>query len=127
MGQFPRNSEPERALCADTASLHMIMNRGATTTDCDLNSGADAEDPNAWASTLDEMALDNKNAGISEDRFRNMSARAVSSVINEETICHILTTGYCAATNEIEDFSFLFVERVVTKVIYRGVLDETLN
>lgn len=52
--------------------------------------------------------------------------RCMSRDWNEETLCVVRNTGYCAATDDIKDSS-MFVECVVTKVVHLGVLNETLN
>lgn len=44
----------------------------------------------------------------------------------QETICHVITTCYWAATKGVEVF-LLFKSAVITEMIHRGVLNETLN
>lgn len=53
--------------------------------------------------------------------------RSTSRNLFDAAMCDVLTTGYYTATNDIKVSSFLFVESVVTEMIYRGVLDEMLN
>lgn len=63
------NSEPKRALCDDHASFWTILNRAATKVGCYTNTAAVAAEPNARASKLNEMAHNDKHAGISEYQF----------------------------------------------------------
>lgn len=67
---FSWNSEPEQALCADSAILQPILNRDANTIGRHMNVAAVAADPKAWASASDETAHDSKHAVFSEDQTR---------------------------------------------------------
>lgn len=76
-----RHSESDRAIRAYSASVRTITNRGATTTGRHTNAAASAEDQNAWALTLNEMANDEKHSGVSKNQTHNMSKRMGSNVI----------------------------------------------
>lgn len=45
----------------------------------------------------------------------------------EETLCDVFTTGYCSATDGINNSFLLFVECVVTEIVYNALLDKTRN
>lgn len=45
----------------------------------------------------------------------------------KEIICVVLITGYCATTASITNSFFSFLESVITEMIHRRILDETLN
>lgn len=51
------------------------MSRNAVTTGCHTNAAVGAADSNAWASTLDDMAHNDKPAGNSDKQTRNTSVR----------------------------------------------------
>lgn len=44
----------------------------------------------------------------------------------EENIGDVFTTGYYAVSDAIKDSSVSFVQNVITDMLYRKVLDETL-
>lgn len=75
MGTLSGNSEPERAFRAHNASFQTLMNRDAMITGRHTNAALGAADPDTLASTLDEMARNDKPAGISEDRTRKTHMR----------------------------------------------------
>lgn len=137
-------------------SFQTIINSDATTTGPQTNAAASAADPNAWASTLGEMAYNAENAGNIEKQHRKPSVRTDSNTIligreelksciqletksafeairgkemrglDEKTVGEVFITKYYGATDSIKDYSFSFVEEVIMNMINRRVLHETL-
>lgn len=133
------------------------MNRDATTTCSQTNTAASAADPNALASTLNEMAYNVKHSGNNEDRIRNTSVKTGSSTIGigreklkflsqseeklavetaihedirgfiEDIIGDIFITGYYASKDGTKILSLSFVQDTIANMIYREILDETLD
>lgn len=154
------NSESERALCADSASFRMALNRDATT-DLLISAALRAARSNTWASTLDKTSHYDKHVGIWKDRTSITLTRTNAPAITlareelrslkqvkeeiaveasirrkiksksrnflEKAICNFFAARYCPATECIKNFSFSFVENVITERILREVLDESIN
>lgn len=75
MGLISKNIESKGALRADSALFRTIMNRDVMATERHTNAAASAADRNAWASTLNEMARNRKQADFSEDQSRKSFVR----------------------------------------------------
>lgn len=65
-----------------------------------------------------KSAVDSAQREEMRSKFRNLV---------EETTCDVITTDYCAATDDKKDSSFLFVEIMITEMIHHRVRDETFN
>lgn len=63
----------------------------------------------------------------SVDAARQEEMRSMSRSLVEKTICGVFATGFCAATEGIENSFLSFVENVITEMTYCGVPDKTLG
>lgn len=61
------------------------------------------------------------------ENVRREEMKSMSRNFVDETICDVFATGYCAATEGIRKFSFLFVEKVILRTTHCGALDEILH
>lgn len=76
-----RKRDPKRAPRVDSASFQTILNRDATTTGRHTNALTGAAKSNAWASTMFEMAHDDKHTCISEKQTNICRNGTDSSII----------------------------------------------
>lgn len=61
------------------------------------------------------------------ETVQRLEMRSLSRNLVEKIVCDAFITRYCAATDSIKDSYFSFVKSIVSEIIHRGVLDETLN
>lgn len=74
------DSEPERAMRTDCASVQTILYRDATTIGRHINAAAGAAKRNAQVLTLDEIAYIDKHLGVSKVQPRKTTMRTGSSI-----------------------------------------------
>lgn len=148
---MPENNKPERAICANNVFFQTTMNCDATTSDRQISTATNKAITKVWSSTLNEMDHDVEHAGNSDDQNRYtfvktdfptlkivmaklksfIQSKVESAVeatlhktmigLDEEAICDIFNTRYCAATDIVKDSFLSFLENVITRVIRCGV------
>lgn len=99
VGLITGNSKPERALSTKKKFFQTIASLDATMSGSHSNSCAGAAYPKAWASTLNEMANDDKNAGKSENWIHITTAKADALVsrISKEQLKSLIHVEVVAA------------------------------
>lgn len=62
--------------------------------------------------------------GSTVETAQRKEKKSMSTNLVQETVCNVITKGYCAGTYGFKGSSFLFVEKLVTEMIHRGLLNE---